>query len=247
MDRVYPFPKSARHFHCFTLDTSIKQHPAYRQGKAGDADSAFQVIDDLAFDFLLNLQGQFPPGCLYVAPYAQEATGDNALPLMLSLTCAEILEGTSEDDIVQKERVFHTGADPMERMIARSSFEGQVQPGQNYVLVDDVTNMGGTLAELANYIQISGGNVLGTIVLVNAGRSKEFLAPKKHLRLLEDRYSDSIQKLFGIHISAFTANEASYLVGFRTLNEIRNRCAKAEKETINRLLSKGHQRPGGSA
>lgn len=107
--------------------------------------------------------------------------------------------------------------------------------------------MGGTQAELANYIQLNGGTVLGTIVLVNAGRSKELLAPKKHLRLLEDRYNDSIQKLFGIHILAFTANEASYLVGFRTLNEIRNRCAKAEKETINRLLSKGHQRPSGSA
>ncbi|SEF43921.1 hypothetical protein SAMN06264348_101164 [Oceanospirillum linum] len=61
MDRVYAFPKSARHFHCFTQDSSIKQHPAYQQGKAGDADSALQLINDLAFDFLLSLQGEFPP------------------------------------------------------------------------------------------------------------------------------------------------------------------------------------------
>jgi len=34
--------------------------------------------------------------------------------------------------------------------------------------------MGGTLAELANYILLNGGQVAGSIVLVNAGRSKDF-------------------------------------------------------------------------
>ena len=43
----------------------------------------------------------------------------------------------------------------------------------SYVLVDDVTNMGGTMAELANYIRLNRGIVLGSIVLVNAGRDKK--------------------------------------------------------------------------
>ncbi|TVT30970.1 phosphoribosyltransferase [Marinobacter vinifirmus] len=240
MDRVYSFPKDAKHYHCFVSDTDIKQHADYRSAKSGNADSALKLISDLALDFLVSLKGEFPSNSIFVSPYAKEATGDNALPVMLSLLCAELLIGNSETDIVQMQRVFHTGADPMERLIARPSFEGAVQHGGQYVLVDDVSSMGSTLAELANYLLLNGGKVVGTLLLVNAGRSKEFRALKKHVRLLEARFGDEIKNIFGIHIPALTANEASYLVGFRTADEIRNRCAKAEKETAKRLLSKGY-------
>lgn len=240
MERIYPFPKTARHFHCFTRDEDIKQHPAYKQGKAGDTDAALDLIEELALDPLLALRGKFPEGSIYVSPFAREASGDNALPLILSLVCAELYSGISETDIVQKERVFHTGADPMERLIARPSFEGAIQHGGQYVLVDDVTSMGSTLAELANFILLNGGHVTGSLLLVNAGRSKDFRAPAKPIRLLEERYGDAIRQIFGIHPPALTANEAGYLVGFRTLDEIRNRCTKAEKETTQRLLSKGY-------
>src|SRR5688572_25195990 len=127
--------------------------------------------------------------------------------------------------------------DPMERLILRPSFEGYIDPSKNYVLIDDVTSMGCTLSELANYIQLNGGTVLGSIVLVNAGRSKSFTPVKKHIKLLEERFHEQITQQFGIHTSALTANEASYLVGFRTIDEIRNRFAKAEKEIHLRLLS----------
>lgn len=79
-----------------------------------------------------------------------------------------LFDGEADIDIVQISRVFHTGADPMERMATRAEFEGLVTPGAPYVLVDDVTTMGGTLAELSNFIQINGGKVLGVVVLVNA-------------------------------------------------------------------------------
>lgn len=56
----------------------------------------------------------------------------------------------------------------------------------------------------------------GTILLVNAGRSVEFKPVPKHIRLLEERFGDEIRQIFGIHPRALTANEAGYLVGFRT-------------------------------
>jgi len=245
MDRLYSFPKEAKHYHCFVSDSDIKQHAEYRFAKSGDADSALKLISDLALDFLVSLKGEFSSEPIFVSPYAKEAAGDNALPLMLSLLCAELLDGSSETDIVQMQRVFHTGADPMERLIARPSFEGAVQHGGHYVLVDDVTSMGSTLAELANYLLMNGGKVVGSLLLVNAGRSKDFRALKKHIQLLEARFGNEIKNIFGIHTPALTANEASYLVGFRTADEIRNRCAKAEKETAKRLLSKGYTRSAG--
>lgn len=239
MERVHPIPADAKHFHLFIHDSELKGHPSYKAGKSGDPDSALEVIADLALDFLLSLRGEFPKGVIFVSPYAREATGDNALPLILSLMCAELLNGESETDIVQLQRVFHTGADPMERLRLRPSFEGAVKQGACYVLVDDVSSMGVTLAELANYLLLNGGRVLGTILLVNAGRSKAFRPQKTHIRLIEERFGDEIKHIFGIHPRALTANESGYLVGFRTAVEIRNRCVKAEKETRLRLLSKG--------
>ena len=56
-----------------------------------------------------------------------------------------------------------------------------------------------------------------------------------------ERYLDAIQHTFGIHPGALTANEASYLSGFRTADELRNRAAKAAEEIDLRLRAKGFQ------
>jgi hypothetical protein len=45
----------------------------------------------------------------------------------------------------------------------------------------------------------------------------------------------------GIDPGALTANEASYLSGFRTADELRNRAAKAVEEKDLRLRAKGFQ------
>jgi adenine/guanine phosphoribosyltransferase-like PRPP-binding protein len=45
----------------------------------------------------------------------------------------------------------------MERLAMRPEFEGVVVTNRPYVLIDDVTSMGGTLAELANYIPVQCG------------------------------------------------------------------------------------------
>lgn len=239
MDRIYGFPASAKHFHLYEHDSQLKQHPAYVSAKQGEEEAAFELVWDLATEFLAGLQGQFHEHAIFVSPFAKEASGDNAIPPLLASACANLIGGSSENDIVQLERVFHTGADPMEPMCLRPSFEGEVVPGKSYVLVDDVTTMGGTLAELANYILINGGAVAGTIVLCNAGTSTGFSPPKKTLRLLKERFGDEIKDIFGIRTEALAANEANYLVGFRSADEIRNRLVKAEKETAERLRSKG--------
>jgi hypothetical protein len=46
---------------------------------------------------------------------------------------------------------------------------------------------------------------------------------------------------FGIDPGALSANEASYLSGFRTADELRNRAAKAAEEIDLHLRAKGFQ------
>jgi hypothetical protein len=98
--------------------------------------------------------------------------------------------------------------------------------------------MGGTLADLNNYIMMHGGSVAAVLVLVNAGRSKQLRPTKPLVRKIQSRYGPEIHEIFGIAPDALTANEANYLIGFRTSDEIRNRLAKAREETHRRLHSK---------
>ena len=238
--RRYGFPHDIDEpFWLFDNDASIKAHSRYQEAKAGGIDAAVELVSDIALDFLFSIKDKLPSDAIYIAPHAREATGDNAIPQVLATASAIVAHGEVDTDIIQITRVFHTGADPMERMSLRPEFEGSVSQGARYVLVDDVTNMGGTLAELANFIQCSGGCVVAVIVLVNAGRVKQFQPPRKVLCELEKRYTNEIEEIFGIVPSTLTANEANYLIGFKSADEIRNRLVKARKETNLRLRSKG--------
>lgn len=238
--RVYGFPEDAGvPFFLFTDDTTLKAHPDYRAAKAGDQVAAVNLVWDLAADYLIKVVEKLPRDVIYVAPFAREATGDNAIPQVLAAACASIAGGKIDNEIVQVTRVFHTGADPMERLSLRAQFEGDVVVGQCYVLVDDVISMGGTLAELADYIQRAGGLVTAAVTLVNAGRIKALRGEPRVIKKLQERNANEILDIFGIQPVALTANEAQYLVGFRTPDEIRNRLATARKEIHRRLRSKG--------
>lgn len=242
--RRHPFPREVKApVYLYPNDGPLKAHPLYVSAKGGDPTSALGLVLELALTFLQSQEFRFPPDVIFVAPHAREAGGDNAIPQVLADVCAAICRAEVDTEIVQVSRVYHTGADPMERMSLRAAFEGEVRQGLSYVLVDDVTNMGGTLAELANYIQNAGGSISGALVLVNAGRSKQFHPDSRIVRKIDERYGHDILEIFGIQPAALTANEASYLIGFRSADEIRNRLAKARQETNLRLRSKGIIRP----
>ncbi|MBB6581677.1 phosphoribosyltransferase [Ralstonia solanacearum] len=220
-------------------DALLKAHPAYRAAKGGDGDAAAALIVQLGIKLLNHVRESFDSGLIFVAPHAQEAQGDNAIPQVLATALSLFADGEVDYEIVQVTKVYHTGADPMERLNARPRFRGNVRAGERYVLVDDVTTMGGTLAELAHFIQARSGIVHGVVVLVNASRSGMLQPTKKVVRLLTERFGHEITEICGIEPGALTADEANYLVGFRTADEIRNRKAAAAKETTRRLRSKG--------
>lgn len=241
--RLYGIPQGVNEpFWLFDNDATLKTHSSYQKAKAGGVEAAVELVSDLAFDFLSSIKNNLPPNAIYIAPHAREITGDNAIPQVLATASSLAAQGTVETDIVQVTRVYHTGADPMERMCLRPEFEGAVLQGARYVLVDDVTSMGGTLAELSNYLQCYGGVVAAVIVFVNAGRVKQFQPTSKVIRELEKRYGNEIEEIFGIVPRTLTANEANYLIGFKSVDEIRNRLVKARKETDLRLRSKGIER-----
>ena len=151
-------------------DAALKAHASYRAAKSGDAAAAARLVIDLTMPMLRRAAAVFRPGLIAIAPHAIEATGENAIPTVLATAVAAATGGETDPDVVQNEQVFHTGADPMERLNARATFDGPLRAGEHYVLVDDVTTMGGTLADLADHVQRHDGIVAGIVVIVNAAR-----------------------------------------------------------------------------
>ena len=62
--------------------------------------------------------------------------------------------------------------------------------------------------------------------------------------IIKERFQDECIEIFGVQPDVLTANEARYLVGFRSVDEIRNCVAKARKEIDRRLRAKGISRSG---
>ena len=237
--RYLPIPKDIVVFSIFENDSHLKRHPDYRKAKAGNFRSAVNLISDLVWPEINQHKDRFSKDSIFAAPFARESSGDNAIPQVMAEVFALVCGATADRGLVQITKVYHTGANPMERLALRPEFEGPVVSGANYVLLDDVVSLGGTLAELAHYIQINGGLVRDIAVIVNAGRNKSLSPDIKTLRILNERFGNEIIEIFGININALTANEAQYLVGFRSTDEIRNRLIKAKKESNLRLRSKG--------
>ena len=237
--RYLPIPKDIVVFSIFENDSHLKRHPDYRKAKAGNFRSALNLISDLVWPEINQHKDRFSKDSIFAAPFARESSGDNAIPQVMAEVFALVCGATADRGLVQITKVYHTGANPMERLALRPEFEGPVVSGANYVLLDDVVSLGGTLAELAHYIQINGGLVRDIAVIVNAGRNKSLSPDIKTLRILNERFGNEIIEIFGININALTANEAQYLVGFRSTDEIRNRLIKAKKESNLRLRSKG--------
>ena len=237
--RYLPIPRGMVVFKLCADYSELKQHPDYQQAKAGNYQSALNLVSDLAWNELEKSSSRFGSHSVFIAPFASETSGDNAIAQVLAEVFAFLSGASADKDLVQVTKVYHTGADPMQRLIHRPEFEGPVEVGAEYVLIDDVLNFGTTLAELAHYIQLNGGLVSNIAVMVNAGRNKSLSPDRKTLRILKERFANEIIEIFGINIDALTANEAQYLVGFRSSDEIRNRCLKAKKESNRRLRSKG--------
>lgn len=156
--RVLGFPPALTEpLFLWTNDKELKAHQSYQLAKAGDAHAAIDLVSDLAQPLLQQLillmdGGKLPTNPIYVAPHAREAKGDNAIPQVLAVMLS-IAGGELDEEIVQTTKVYHTGADAMERLISRASFHGAVYRGRDYILVDDVTTLGGTLCDLTDHIE----------------------------------------------------------------------------------------------
>lgn len=214
-------------------ELTVKTHPAYKMAKAGDPDAAFRLVNDLiSAAAIKQLQDVFQDVApVLVSAHAIEGAGVNAIPAALADVLAEQLRWRAESAIVQTNIVGHTGADGFARLARQAQFDGPVDQGEMYLLVDDFVGQGGTLANLRSHVIRGGGRVSGATVLTGKPYSAYLALTAETVAALRSKHGKELeiwwQQRFGFGFDCLTESEARYLLNTPHADRVRNRITAA--------------------
>jgi hypothetical protein len=139
------------------------------------------------------------------------------------------------ESVVQSNTVGHTGASGFQRLANQASFAGEVERGQQYLLVDDFIGQGGTLANLIGYIESAGGQAIAATVLTGKPYSAKLAPDDALIRALRDKHGRDLEnwwrEKFGFGFDCLTRSEARYLEKSPDARAVRDRIIAAGLES----------------
>jgi hypothetical protein len=216
-------------------------HPAYAAAKSGDADAAVQLVIDLINAVALEGLRQYAAmDALLILPVtAEEAAGFNAIPDALADHLAlAIGRSAALGEIVQTNKVGHTRAKAFQRLVTPPTFEGYVQTGANYLLVDDHVGLGGTLANLRGHVELNGGRVIAMTALTESRDGCSICLRPETLDMLWEKHGEALDQLwqdqFGYGIGCLTEVEGQILCRQPSVDAIEDFLAQAAVEARRR-------------
>lgn len=232
-----------------TTVSKMKRHPDYKAAKGGNREAAQRLVYDLLTgkkqrEKIHDLAKAYPEA-IVVAPHAIEASGKNKIPETYAAYIEERTGLKFEQSIVQSNIIGRTGSGAWYRMAFRPKFDGEVETGKTYILVDDVVTQGGTLSELRYYIEKHGGKVVCMTTLGQSQFSANIALTSKTKLALEEKFGiiklGSFLKENGLYEGnheALTESEARTLLHSKGLDAARDRIA-AERQARDRDGSSG--------
>jgi hypothetical protein len=217
----------------------VQSHPDYAAAKAGDTAAAGRLVRDVVTEAdlakLEKLVGDTTD--LVVAVHAEEQSGRNKIPLAYAALIESKLGIEVDPKIMQAKKVNRGGADGLARLIKTVPFDGPVEAGKRYLIVDDTLTQGGTLASLKGYIEENGGIVVGASTLMGKQYSaKMALQPDTLANLQKIAGKDFEQwwnEAIGYSFSELTESEARYittLIRKSDANSVRDRLIEAGRQ-----------------
>ena len=215
----------------------LNRHPDYEAAKAGDSQAAARIAIDLVDDaFVKRVRDSAGNAKLIVPVVSVEASGRNKIPAAVADLLAEKLGSDADTEIVQVNSPKRTDMDGLDRLLSPPVFEGVVQKGATYVLVDDTVTQGGTFAALASHIADNGAEVVGLVALTGKQYSATLSLPPELLAQVRERFQDvepQFQAATGYGFDALTASEARYLVKHDDAQRVRDRIIAAGDQAGN--------------
>ena len=210
---------------------SLNNHPDYERAKKGDASAGLNVAKSLVTDKLISdvkdMIGNEKP--IVVPVSSIESGGANTIPSMSSVLIAEKIGLQSDSRIKQVSSSKRTEKNGLDRIFTPVDFEGHVEKGKKYLIVDDTITQGGTFAGLENHITENGGEVIGSVALSGKQYSGTINLDQQTLKELREKYGD-IERRFidatGYGFEGLTQSEARYILGFKPPERFRERVAR---------------------
>ena len=217
-------------------ETEVRSHPAYKAAKTGDSDAAYTLVHAfLHTSFIQNIQNIISKGnTTLVAVHAVEKEGLNAIPEAMADVLSNFLSCEIDIEIVQTNIVSHTKADGFSRIARQPVFNGRVDRGKSYFLVDDFVGMGSTLANLRGWIMRADAHVSGATVLTGKGHSAKLQLNIETIHELREKHGTELETwwnaTFGFGYDCLTNAEAGYLLRTPSAERIRNRITEKIQE-----------------
>ncbi|EPG9766618.1 phosphoribosyltransferase [Escherichia coli] len=220
---------------------ALAKEPEYQAAKSGDMTAALDLVDRLMTDDTVErlsemLHGRNPK---VVPVLAVEESGTNKIPLAIAHVLADRLGLSVETGVVQIERVHRTNAGADHRLAFNPVFEGSVERGQSYIVVDDTLTMGGTIASLRGFLENRGGDVIAAAVMTAHAGALDMAVKPKMLTAIAEKHGTAMDSFwkenFGYGIDKLTQGEAGHLRAAASVDAIRDRISAARNEGSQRL------------
>lgn len=229
------------------VHTTVRErdgHPAYASAKAGDPEAALtlgsDLLDSRSVEELRSIIGARE--ALLLPVIADETLGFNAIPdAMAQVLGRDLNLLVIAGEIVQTNKVGHTRAPAFQRLVTPAVFDGEVQAGAAYVLVDDHVGLGGTLANLRGHVEGHGGHVIAITTLTESREARRISLRPETRDMLWERHGEELDQLwraqFGHGIDCLTEVEALQLCRQPSVAGIEDFLAKAAVEARGRGLA----------
>ncbi len=217
-------------------ESAVKKSADYPAAKAGDVPAARRLVEAMLNEPIVEKLGVITTSAnaLLASVHAYEAEGINRIPTVLAEVLAERLGLNAEDSVVQTNRSGHTGASGYHRLAHPALFDGDVERGRAYLLVDDFVGQGGTLANLKGFIETKGGRAVLSTTLTGKPYSAKLTPSDATLRALRAKHGDELETWwkdsFGYGFDCLTESEARYLERADDAQLIRGRLLAARQK-----------------
>lgn len=216
----------------------LKNEPEYTAAKSGSNAEAAHLVNRLLTDETVQhfreMAGDRNP--LIVSVLATEALGNNKIPLAMAQALGSRLGLQVDMSIRQINKVSRTGAGIDHRFAFQPVFDGTVEAGRNYLIVDDTLSVGGTIAALRGYIENRGGRVIGAGVMTAHEGALTLPVKQTMIDDITRKHGDAMNnywtKEFGYGIDLLTQGEAGHLRAAENVDRIRNRIHDARLRGI---------------
>jgi len=207
----------------------VKQHARYAAAKAGSIADSWALVADFFSASDERLASAIPSGATLLPVHGMEGAGINRMPAAMAQWLSTRTGSPVALDVVQANKVGHTGSSGWHRLAHQAQFSGRVEAGRSYVLIDDFVGQGGTLANLRGHVLAQGGRIAGYIALTGKARSAKIALALETLRALRATHADVEpwwNTEFGFGFDGLTQSEAEYLLRVDA-GTIRRRIAEA--------------------